>query len=132
MVNVKLNGVYQGVDELVEHVRIAPELVNIPTLKITDTSEANVSGGYLLEVDERSGEAYWFKSTMTASSAVDYYLLQELLNNVDGNPRLSTFLYKPRGGKLTFGPVRDFDIAMGNVNYSQCDQIVGLYIRNAQ
>ncbi len=183
MVNVKLNGAYQGVYELVEHVRIAPERVNIPTLKITDTSDANVSGGYLLEVDERSSEAYCFKSTMTAmifcasdpetlneagwekqrayisryvaktdsaifgsqyrsadagyaafldvSSAVDYYLLQELFKNVDGNLRLSTFLYKPRGGKLTFGPVWDFDIAMGNVNYLQCDQIVGLYIRNA-
>ncbi len=182
-VSVRLNGVYQGVYQLVEHIRIADERVNIASLKASDTSATNVSGGYLIEVDERSGEAFCPRSTMTpmifcvkepetllepgwekqrayisryiaqtdsaifgaqfrdaqtgyasmidVPSAVDYYLLQELFKNVDGNLRLSTYLYKPRGGKLTFGPVWDFDIAMGNVNYLGAEQTSGWYIRGA-
>lgn len=46
---------------------------------------------------------------------IDYYLLNELSNNVDGNLRLSTFLYKKKNDdKLYFGPVWDYDLAFGN------------------
>jgi len=46
-------------------------------------------------------------------SFVDYLLLNELAHNPDGY-RLSTFLNKPRGGKLKMGPIWDFNIAFGN------------------
>ncbi|MFV2065890.1 MAG: CotH kinase family protein [Pirellulales bacterium] len=39
---------------------------------------------------------------------IDHHILNTFAKNVDGL-RLSTFLYKDRGGKLTFGPVWDFD-----------------------
>jgi len=42
-------------------------------------------------------------------SFVDHFILNELVRNVDGY-RLSTFLYKDRGGKLHMGPVWDLDI----------------------
>jgi hypothetical protein len=50
---------------------------------------------------------------------------------VDGNLRLSTFLYKKRGGALTFGPIWDFDLAIGNVNYDNADKTEGWHIRTA-
>lgn len=53
------------------------------------------------------------------SSFIDYFLINELSHNVDGY-RLSTYLYKDKsgaGGKLTIGPVWDYDLAFRNANY---------------
>jgi hypothetical protein len=182
-VDLEVNGFYQGVYQLTEHVRIAPDRVNIPELKVADTSATAITGGYLIEVDERRGEDFCFNGAATTmvfclsnpetlndpawarhrayitgymrqvdsaifgprftdaqvgyaayidvESAIGYYLVNELFRNVDGNLRLSTYLYKKRGGKLTFGPVWDFDLAIGNVNYNGADQVEGWHIRNA-
>ncbi len=183
-VDLQLNNQYLGVYQLVEHIRIGTDRVNIAAMKATDTTAAAITGGYLLEVDERRGETYCFNSTMTkmvwclndpetlldagwekqrayitnyiartdtsimgsrftdrdfgyanfidVESAVNYYILQETVKNVDGDLRFGGFMYKPRGGKLTFGPVWDFDLAMGNVNYYGADRTDGWYSRNAQ
>ncbi len=56
---------------------------------------------------------------LDVSSAIDYFLINELSKNVDGY-RLSSYLYKKKdskGGKLHVGPVWDYDIAWGNANY---------------
>ena len=53
------------------------------------------------------------------NSFVDYFIINEISKNVDGY-RLSAFLFKDRksnGGKLTMGPVWDYDIAYRNANY---------------
>jgi CotH kinase protein len=183
-VDLRVNGEYLGVYQLIEHVRIAPERVNIPEMKVTDTSATAISGGYLIEVDERRGEDFCFNSTMTrmvfcvgnpetlllpawsrqrdyirnyiartdsaifgarfadstvgyaayidVESAVNYYLVHEILKNVDGNLRFSGYMYKKRDGKLTFGPVWDFDLSLGNVNYNGADTPDGWYARAAQ
>ncbi|RIK82775.1 MAG: hypothetical protein DCC68_05255 [Planctomycetota bacterium] len=46
-----------------------------------------------------------------ADRSIDHHLLNVLAMNVDAL-RLSTYLYKPRNGKLTFGPIWDFDRSM--------------------
>lgn len=182
-VDLMLNGVYQGVYQLAEHIRIDKDRVNIPELAVTDTTADKITGGYLIEVDERRGEDVCIDSTMTrmvfclsspdtllqaawapqrqyieqylhdteaaifsnnfadpdtgyaayidVDSMINYYLINELFRNVDGNLRLSTFLYKKRGGKLFFGPIWDFDLAIGNADYDQAFETTGWYIRNA-
>lgn len=57
-VEVKLNGVYQGVYQLVEHIRVAKDRVNIPEMKVTDTDAEKISGGYLMEIDFRYHKDY--------------------------------------------------------------------------
>jgi len=60
-------------------------------------------------------------------SFVDYFIINELAKNVDGY-RLSTFLHKDRdsrGGKLTIGPVWDFDLAYRNADYCGGDDYTG-------
>jgi CotH kinase protein len=182
-VDLRVNGQYDGVYQLTEHVRIAPDRVNITALKVSDTSATNITGGYLLEVDERKGQTFCFNSTMTTmiwcaadpetlldpgwekhrayitnyiartdsaifgstfadttvgyaafidvQSAIDYYMVQEVVKNVDGNLRFGASFHKPRGGKLFFGPVWDFDLAFGNVNYNTADQTSGWYARQS-
>lgn len=43
---------------------------------------------------------------------IDFHILNEFTKNPDGF-RLSTYMHLPREGKLTFGPVWDFDRTMG-------------------
>ena len=50
-VEVYLNGAYQGSYQLGEHVKVAPNRVNVAAMTATDVSQPNVSGGYLVETD---------------------------------------------------------------------------------
>jgi hypothetical protein len=60
-------------------------------------------------------------------SFIDYLIINELSKNVDGY-RLSTYLHKDKnsnGGKLTIGPVWDYDLGYGNANYCEGEVIDG-------
>lgn len=53
------------------------------------------------------------------ASFVDNIIVNEVARNIDAY-RLSTFMYKDResaGGRLVMGPVWDFNLGFGNVNY---------------
>jgi hypothetical protein len=77
---------------------------------------------------ENNLNATWFTNTnsgyskyIDVASFVDFQIMNELANNVDGY-RYSTFFYKQRdseGGKMLAGPIWDFDLGYGNLNYSQ-------------
>ncbi len=61
-----------------------------------------------------------FKAYADIHSFVDYIIVNELAKNVDAYI-FSTYMYKNRdskGGKLNMGPVWDFNISYGNVNYN--------------
>ncbi|WP_029905884.1 CotH kinase family protein [Prevotella sp. 10(H)] len=175
-VDVILNGDYIGNYMLCEHIRIDKNRVNIAEMEATDT---NVSGGYLLEIDERESEPVFFKTReadmtfcvnrpedipqnqkdyisahiqkledalygksgnpidelpkyLDLKSFIDNLLINEISKNVDGNLRLSTFVYKDRDNDVVyFGPVWDYDIAFGNVDYNGCETVNGWYTMNA-
>lgn len=60
-----------------------------------------------------------YKKYLDVPSAVDFILVNELGKNVDGF-LFSTYLYKAKdsdGGKLFMGPLWDFNLAYGNVDY---------------
>lgn len=64
------------------------------------------------------------------NSFVDYFIMNELTKNPDAY-RLSTFMYKRKdsdGGKLFMGPVWDFNLGFGNVNYCTNGTTTGLVI----
>jgi hypothetical protein len=52
---------------------------------------------------------------MDIPSWIDHHILNVLAFNVDAL-RLSTYFYKPREGKITFGPIWDFDRALGSTD----------------
>lgn len=56
-------------------------------------------------------------SMIDLDSFVNYYIVQELTKNIDGNIRKSTFLTLPKGGKLEMYHVWDFDLTLGNCDY---------------
>src|SRR5690606_25840070 len=62
----------------------------------------------------RDPERGW-RAYVDVPSWIDHHILNVLAFNVDAL-RLSTFFHKPRGGKLTFGPVWDFDRALASTD----------------
>lgn len=65
-----------------------------------------------------------YKSMVDISSAADYFLITELVKNFDGF-RSSTFLYKDKFGKLTFGPVWDNDLSIGTIAHCDAEKTSG-------
>ncbi|MBN1444121.1 MAG: CotH kinase family protein, partial [Planctomycetes bacterium] len=59
-------------------------------------------------------------------SFIDHHIITELCKNIDGY-RLSTFFYKDRGGKLTMGPIWDYNLSLGNANYLAGGSPTGWY-----
>ncbi len=55
--------------------------------------------------------AIGYRAYIDVDAWIDYHLINVLTFNVDAL-RLSAYLYKPRNGKITFGPQWDFDRAL--------------------
>ncbi len=56
-----------------------------------------------------------YRAYIDVDSWIDFHVLEVLSGNVDAL-RFSTYLYKPRGGKITYGPHWDFDRALGSID----------------
>jgi len=157
---------YVGVYVLMEVIKRDNKRVDIEELTTTQTSVPEITGGYILQIDEpEPDDASWdssrgyptgssqfihveperidmpqaqvdyirgyvedfedalfgpnstdpllgYQAYFDADAAIDFHLF----NAFSGNPdawRLSTYLTKDRGGKLAYGPLWDFDRAMG-------------------
>lgn len=59
-----------------------------------------------------------YAAYIDTESFIDFFLLNELSNNVDGY-RLSTWMTKDKNEKLKMGPIWDFNLAFGNANYCE-------------
>jgi len=57
-----------------------------------------------------------YAAHIDVDSFVDFFILNELSNNVDGY-RISTYLHKDKNEKLKMGPIWDFNLAFGNADY---------------
>ena len=70
---------------------------------------------------------FGYRRYIDVPSFIDFFLVSELGHNVDAY-RLSTFLYKDRNSidsLLHAGPLWDFNLAFGNVNYCNCEFTFG-------
>ena len=72
----------------------------------------------LSRIGHESEEGYTdYRDWLDFQSFVNYYIIEELTRNPDGNFRKSTFLTKEKDKKLELYHVWDFDLTMGNCNY---------------
>ncbi len=72
-----------------------------------------------LQRDDFSDPVEGYRQFINIESFYNYFICQELANNVDAYS-LSTFFYKDKdskNGKLTMGPLWDFNHSFGNVDY---------------
>ncbi|NLV18286.1 MAG: hypothetical protein GXY51_02210 [Bacteroidetes bacterium] len=66
-----------------------------------------------------------------AESFADWYLVNEITKNNDAIFFSSCYMNIAPGGKLKMGPVWDFDIALGNINYNDNFNTEGFWIKNS-
>ena len=59
-----------------------------------------------------------YANYIDVGSFIDHHIMVELTKNIDGY-RLSTFMFKDRGGKLNMGPIWDYNLSLGNADYLQ-------------
>lgn len=71
-----------------------------------------------------------YQKYISDSTFIQWYWVNELFRNQDANFFSSVFLHKERGQKLRMGPLWDFDIGAGNINYNNSWEPTGWYIRN--
>lgn len=91
-----------------------------------DLVEANIAGNNY--TDAVNG----FRKYIDEKSLMDYIIINELTKNPDAY-RLSSYFYKERdsdGGKIKFGPVWDFNLGFGNVDYCTNGDANDLVINN--
>jgi hypothetical protein len=70
-----------------------------------------------------------YRKYIDVLSFIDNMIMVELSRNVDGYV-LSTFYYKDRGGKLTAGPVWDYNGSLGGADYFQSYLTAGWHYEN--
>ena len=100
-------------------------------------SQVDYINGYLDSCDAtlfgsnfKDSSSGW-RSCIDEASAVDYYIGMELMKPVDGNMWASVYMWKPKDGKLQFGPMWDFDLAAGSANRAGgAVNSSGWYLRN--
>lgn len=72
-----------------------------------------------------------YKKYLDVNSFVDWYLINEIAKNNDAVFFSSCYMNLMPGGKIKMGPIWDFDIAFGNVNYNQNQVPEGFYVKNS-
>ncbi len=73
-----------------------------------------------------------YRKYLDMESFVDWYLINEIAKNNDAVFFSSCYMNLVPGGKLKMGPIWDFDIAFGNVNYNNNQQPTGFYVKNSK
>ena len=64
------------------------------------------------------------------NSFVDWYLISEIVKNQDSKDFSSIYLNVKPGGKIKMGPLWDFDLSFGNVDYSDARYPHGYWIKD--
>lgn len=59
-----------------------------------------------------------YQQYIDVDSFIDWYIVNELFKNVDSRFGTSVYLYKEMNGKIHFGPLWDFDLGAGNLDYT--------------
>lgn len=125
-----------GSDEITFKVKHIPQPVNIkdPEVEYNDENY-NYVKEFVAAADEAlfsenfADPAEGWQKYMDMDSFVDWYLINEIAKNNDACFYTSCYMNLQRGAKLKMGPLWDFDIAFGNVNYGGNYKTDGFHIK---
>lgn len=96
--------------------RIVRLFLKEPKPTTVNSPQMNFARNYLNKTDKTIASRGNYADLVDVDNFVDWFILAELTNNTEMAFHRSTYMYKPAGGKLTLGPVWDFDMAFGNHN----------------
>ncbi len=72
-----------------------------------------------------------YSKYLDVDSFVDWYIINEIAKNNDAIFFSSVYMNYVSGEKLKMGPLWDFDIAFGNINYNNNEKIDGFWVKNS-
>ena len=126
-----------GADEITFYTNHLNHPVNIkdPDVEVDDENY-NFIKDYVITAEDalfsdyfKDSEEGWQKY-MDMDSFVDWYLINEIAKNNDACFFSSCYMHLKRGDKLKMGPLWDFDIAFGNVDYNGNYTSDGFWIKD--
>lgn len=71
-----------------------------------------------------------YQKYIDLDSFIDWYLINEINKNQDSKDFSSIFLNVIPGEKIKMGPLWDFDLSFGNVDYSECTDSEGFWVKD--
>ncbi|MFD1314040.1 CotH kinase family protein [Namhaeicola litoreus] len=71
-----------------------------------------------------------YQKYVNLDSFIDWYLISEISKNQDSKDFSSIFLNVMPGEKIKMGPLWDFDLAFGNVDYSDATKPTGFWVKD--
>ena len=71
-----------------------------------------------------------YRAYIDLDSFIDWYIVNEISKNQDAASYSSIYFNYIPGGKIKMGPIWDFDLAFGNVNYSTAEFSTGFWIKS--
>ena len=80
--------------------------------------------------DQFKDPATGYVKYIDVDSFIDWYLISEITKNQDSKSFSSIFLNVIPGQKIKMGPLWDFDLAFGNVDYSECEYPTGFWVKD--
>ncbi len=115
-----------------EPYKFKTEIARLPIMFKDPDEPTNDQYNYVKDYFDKADRALYgddFKDTekgyrkyIDVESFINYYIVQELAKNVDGNMRGSCYLAIRRNGKIEAPLVWDFDIAFGNADHITWEQ----------
>lgn len=75
----------------------------------------------VLYSDNFKDQTNGYQKYIDVASFVDWYLINEISKNLDSKSYSSMYFSHIPGGKIKMGPIWDFDLSFGNVNYTECE-----------
>jgi hypothetical protein len=71
-----------------------------------------------------------YRAYIDTAAFIDWYIINELFKRTGSDFSDGVYFYKPRDGKLSMGPVWDFENAAGNTRYAGGYNPEGWHVRN--
>jgi hypothetical protein len=113
-------------------------LVNIkePDVEVND-EKYNYISNYVVEAEDAlfgsnfTDPETGYAKYLDVPSFVDWYLINEIAKNNDAIFYSSCYMNLAPGGKLKMGPVWDFDIGFGNINYNDNNSPQGFWVKTS-
>lgn len=72
---------------------------------------------------------YGYRRYIDVNSFVDWFIINEIAKNQDARSYSSIFFNYIPGEKIKMGPLWDFDLGFGNVDYSECVYPTGFWVK---
>lgn len=71
-----------------------------------------------------------YRSFINVESFIDWYLISEITKNVDSKFFSSIYFHVIPGEKIKMGPLWDFDLSFGNVDYADPEFPTGFWVKD--